>query len=91
MLKQLYMFSEPLWSLGKYFFSRFGCCSLTCGTLVPRPGIEPVLLAVEAQVLSTELPGKSLGDHFLTTNVRTAKLPKRFPSYSMASTILWFL
>ena len=84
----LYMFSEPLWSLGKYFFSLFGCCSLMCGILVPRPGIEPVLPAVEAQVLTTKLPGKSWGDHFLTTNMRAAKvLPKRFPSYSWST--LW--
>ena len=84
----LNMFSEPLWSLDKYLFSLFGCCSLTCGILVSRPGTEPVLLAVEAQVLTTKLSGKPSRDRFLTTNVRTARLlSKRFPSYSWST--LW--
>ena len=34
-----------------------------CGILAPRPGIEPVLPALEGKVLTTGLPGKSL-EHF---------------------------
>ena len=32
---------------------------LACGILVPLPGIEPVLPALGAQVLTAEPPGKS--------------------------------
>ena len=31
-----------------------------CGTLAPQPGIEPTTPAVEGEVLTTGLPGKSL-------------------------------
>ena len=31
-----------------------------CGTFVPQPGFEPTLPAVEGEVLTTGLPGKSL-------------------------------
>ena len=30
-----------------------------CGILAPQPGIEPAHTALEGEVLTTELPGKS--------------------------------
>ena len=35
-------------------------CPSTCGILVPRPGIEPVSLALEGRFFTTGPPGKSL-------------------------------
>ena len=35
-----------------------------CGILAPQPGIEPAPLALEGEVLTTELPGKSLKNLF---------------------------
>ena len=39
--------STPLWSSIFFFFFLFGLAA--CGILVPRPGIEPVLLAVKVR------------------------------------------
>ena len=36
-----------------------------CGILAPRPGIEPTPPALDSEVLTTGLPGKSLSAHFL--------------------------
>ena len=38
-------------------FDFFGCKA--CGILAPQPGIEPTPPAVEGEVLTTGLPGKS--------------------------------
>ena len=38
-----------------------------CGILAPQPGIEPAPPALEGEVLTTGLPGKSLYHHFLTS------------------------
>ena len=35
-------------------------CPVACGTLVPRPGIEAMSLALEGRFLTTGPPGKSL-------------------------------
>ena len=35
-------------------------CPLACGTLLPQPGTEPTSPALEDELLTTELPGKSL-------------------------------
>ena len=48
----------------RHCFRAFQCYDflfvcLTCGILVPSPGIDPVLPALGAQVLTTEPPGKS--------------------------------
>ena len=40
-------------------------CPTACGILVPRPGIEPISLALEDRFLTTESPGKSHGKLFL--------------------------
>ena len=40
----------------------------TCEILVPWPGIEPTPLALEGEVLTTGLPGKSLYVHFKREN-----------------------
>ena len=40
-------------------------CPIACGILVPRPGIEPISLALEDRFLTTESPGKSHGKLFL--------------------------
>ena len=40
-------------------------CPTACGILVPRPGIEPISLALEDIFLTTESPGKSHGKLFL--------------------------
>ena len=45
-----YCFCFIFWSLGRK----------ACGILAPRPGIEPAPLALEGEVLTTGLPGKSL-------------------------------
>ena len=39
-------------------------CPRSCGILVPGPGVESVSPALEGRFLSTELPGKSLGNFF---------------------------
>ena len=36
-------------------------CSVACGILVPRPGIEPMSPALEVRFLTTGPPGMSLG------------------------------
>ena len=36
-------------------------CSVACGILVTRPGIEPMSPALEVRFLATEPPGMSLG------------------------------
>ena len=40
-------------------------CLKTCEILAPRPGIEPAPPALEGEVLTTGLPGKSLNKPFL--------------------------
>ena len=37
----------------------------TCGILAPQPGIEPVPLALEGEILTTELQRKSQGQAFI--------------------------
>ena len=49
---------SPLLFLWFLFFGFF--CHAAYGMLVPRPGIEPMPPAMEAGVLTTGLPGKSL-------------------------------
>ena len=39
-------------------------CSVVCGILVPRPGIEPMSPVLADGFLSTGPPGKSLGSDF---------------------------
>ena len=39
-------------------------CSVVCGILVPRPGIEPLSPVLVGGFLSTGPPGKSLGSEF---------------------------
>ena len=43
-----------------FFFLAMHVGPFACGTLIPRPGIEPAPPALEAQVLTTGPPGKSL-------------------------------
>ena len=45
------------------YFGLFDCEA--CGILAPRSGIKPVPPALEAEVLTTGPPGKSLGESFL--------------------------
>ena len=41
-----------------------------CGILAPRPGIKPTPSALEGEVLTTGLPGKSLQLYLVfTTNI----------------------
>ena len=44
-----------------------------CGILAPRPGIKPVPPALEGEVLTTGLPGKSLEPTLLTDRPRDVK------------------
>ena len=41
------------------FVYLFWLCHKACEILVPQPGIKPIPPALEAQILTTELPGKS--------------------------------
>ena len=41
------------------FIYLFWLCHKACEILVPQPGIKPIPPALEAQILTTELPGKS--------------------------------
>ena len=49
-------------------------CPVTCGILVPWPGIEPMLSASEGRVLTTGSPGKSQEDHVLNSTSVTNQL-----------------
>ena len=53
------------------FFVFFG--HEACGILAPRPGIKPVPPALEGEVLTTGLPGKSLEPTLLTDRPRDVK------------------
>ena len=46
---------------------------VSCGMLVPQPGIEPVLPAVEAWSLTTGLPGKSPASFIILKGLYSAK------------------
>ena len=50
-------------------------CSAACGTLVPRPGMEALFLALQCGFLTTGPPGKS-GRYFLRgkTALKTAAM-----------------
>ena len=66
-LKQVYLFT--------YFHFRMH--PVVCGILVPWPGIEPTLPALEGRVLTTRPPGKS---HKRQFNIPKAQLCSRqFP------------
>ena len=53
----------------KYLFASGLSCPLTCGILVPQPGIEPIFLALEGGFLITRQPGKSQQCHFLNQDL----------------------
>ena len=44
--------------VGCLVVARRPSCPVACGTLVPRPGIEPMFLALEGRFLTTGPPGK---------------------------------
>ena len=52
------------------------------GTLVPRPGMEPVPPALESRVLTTGPPGKSPMIHFKLTYVYSARYRSKFNFFS---------
>ena len=45
-----------------------------CGILAPQPGIEPAPLALEGEVLTTELPGKFLKNLFVTRKLAVSSI-----------------
>ena len=59
-----------------YVFWFFG--REACGILAPRPGIEATPLALEGEVLTTGLPGKSHVMYFELIFVTSVKSVSRF-------------
>ena len=54
----------------KFIYLFFGPCHVTCGMLVPRPGLEPVSPALAGRFSTTAPPGKPRWSYFYSCIVR---------------------
>ena len=63
-------------------------CPAACGILVPHPGLESIVLALEGRLLTPGLPGKSL--EFVSSTIRQEKKTCRLERNKLSiETILW--
>ena len=65
--------ADRLWSVGSVIVACRLSCFLSCGVLVPQPGIELMSPALQGRLLTTGPPGKSHKDSFIKNEQTTTE------------------